>query len=169
MQVPAHKKVGYDGIYSGMLQIRVHVPSQTLELLDKNNELIRRFVISTSKFGLGFEPGSNRTPTGDFVISDKIGEGAPLGEVFVGRVPTGRIGLEDDLGDNVQTRILWLDGVEPENENTKLRYIYIHGTNAEGSLGTPSSHGCIRMGNQDITELFDLVPVGTPVHITAEG
>ena len=56
-----------------MLQIRVHVPSQTLELLDENGELMRRFSISTSQFGLGFEPGSNRTPTGSFVISDKIG------------------------------------------------------------------------------------------------
>ena len=99
---------------------------------------------------------------------DKIGEGAPLGEVFVGRVPTGRIGLEDDSGDNVQTRVLWLDGVEPENENTKSRYIYIHGTNAESKLGTPSSHGCVRMGNQDIAELFDFVSVGTPVQITTE-
>ena len=151
-----------------MLQIRVHVPSQTLELLDENGELTRRFSISTSQFGLGFEPGSNRTPTGSFVISDKIGEGAPLGEVFIGRVPTGRIGLEDDSSDNVQTRILWLDGVEPENKNTKSRYIYIHGTNAEGSLGTPASHGCVRMGNQDITELFDLVLVGTTVQITTQ-
>jgi lipoprotein-anchoring transpeptidase ErfK/SrfK len=166
MQIPAHKKVGEYGINLRMLQIRVHVPSQTLELLDENGELTRRFSISTSQFGLGFEPGSNRTPTGSFVISDKIGEGAPLGEVFIGRVPTGRIGLEDDSSDNVQTRILWLDGVEPENENTKSRYIYIHGTNAEGSLGTPSSHGCVRMGNQDITELFDLVSVGTTVQIT---
>lgn len=151
-----------------MLQIRVHVPSQTLELLNENGELTRRFIISTSQFGLGFEPGSNRTPTGRFVISDKIGDGAPLGEIFIGRVPTGRIGHEDDPADNVQTRILWLDGVEPENENTKSRYIYIHGTNDEGRLGTPSSHGCVRMGNQDITELFDLVLVGTSVHITTE-
>ncbi len=150
-----------------MLQIRVHVPSQTLELLDESAELVRRFVISTSQFGLGFEPGSNRTPTGNFVISDKIGEGAPLGEVFVGRVPTGRIGSEDDEGDNVQTRILWLDGVDPENANTKSRYIYIHGTNAESKLGTPASHGCVRMGNQDITELFGLVEFGTPVQIIA--
>ena len=150
-----------------MLQIRVHVPSQTLELLDENGALLRQFVISTSRFGLGFEPGSNRTPTGRFLISDRIGEGAPLGEVFVGRLPTGRIGTEEDAADNVQTRILWLDGVDPENLNTKSRYIYIHGTNAEKELGTPASHGCVRMGNQDIAELFDLVMVGTPVEVLA--
>jgi len=150
-----------------MLQIRVRVPSQTLELLDENGALLRQFVISTSRFGLGFEPGSNRTPTGRFLISDRIGDGAPLGEVFVGRLPTGRIGTEEDAGDNVQTRILWLDGVDPENLNTKSRYIYIHGTNAESQLGTPASHGCVRMGNQDIVELFDLVVVGTPVEVLA--
>jgi L,D-transpeptidase YbiS len=167
MQISAHKKEWECGINDVMLQIRVRVPSQTLELLDENGALLRQFVISTSRFGLGFEPGSNRTPTGRFLISDRIGDGAPLGEVFVGRLPTGRIGTEEDASDNVQTRILWLDGVDPENLNTKSRYIYIHGTNAESQLGTPASHGCVRMGNQDIVELFDLVVVGTPVEVLA--
>jgi lipoprotein-anchoring transpeptidase ErfK/SrfK len=148
-----------------MLQIRVLTPSQTLELVDESGFVTQRYLISTSAFGLGTEPGSNRTPTGRFVICEKIGQGAPAGEIFVGRIPTGRFGTEEDTADHVQTRILWLDGQESENSNTKARYIYIHGTNAEKLLGTPASHGCVRMSNSDVMDLFDRVDVGTPVFI----
>lgn len=149
------------------MQIRVHIPSQTLDLLDDQNQLLRRFTISTSKFGIGFEPGSNKTPTGSFQIAEKFGDAAPEGEIFVSRIATGRIGVEGENGDHVQTRILWLDGLEPENSNTKGRYIYIHGTNWEGLLGSPASHGCVRMSNADVIHLYDQVPVGTRVLIEA--
>ncbi len=149
------------------MQIRIHVPSQTLDLLD-DGALCRRYVISTSRFGLGTEPGSNRTPTGRFRIAEKHGDGAPPGEIFISRVATGRIGQEGDEKDHVQTRILWLEGLDPENANTFDRYIYIHGTNAESQLGTPASYGCVRMNNDDVCDLYDYVKVGTPVEILEE-
>lgn len=148
------------------MQISVHVPSQTLDLIE-NGEVIRRYAISTSCYGLGSEPGSNFTPLGRFQIAEKHGDGAPPGEIFVSRVPTGRIGQEGEPEDHVQTRILWLEGLEPENANTYDRYIYIHGTNAESLLGTPASHGCVRMSNLDVIDLYDRVQTGTPVEIVA--
>lgn len=93
------------------------------------------------------------------------GEGAQEGEIFVTRIATGRLGLPEDSADHVQTRILWLEGVEPQNANTHERYIYIHGTNAEHLLGTPASHGCVRMSNADVVDLFNRVNAGTPVWI----
>ena len=147
------------------MQIRIHVSSQTLDLCDSLGVLLQRYPVSTSKFGLGFEPGSFRTPTGNFRIAEKIGAGAPLGEIFVGRVPTGVFGTEEDPEDRVQTRILWLEGLDEENANTRERYIYMHGTNAESRLGTAASHGCVRMSNADIADLFDRVEAGTPVRI----
>ncbi|HEX8311100.1 MAG TPA: L,D-transpeptidase [Chthoniobacteraceae bacterium] len=146
------------------MQIRIHVPSQTLDLLD-GETLLRRYVISTSGYGLGMEPGSNRTPTGHFRIAEKHGDGAPPGEIFISRQPTGRFGEEGDPNDHVQTRILWLEGLDPENANTYSRYIYIHGTNAESQLGVPVSHGCIRMSNLDVIDLYDRVAAGTLVEI----
>jgi lipoprotein-anchoring transpeptidase ErfK/SrfK len=83
--------------------------------------------------------------------------------IFKGRKATGEFGRAGDEGDHVQTRILWLDGLEPENANTKERYIYIHGTNAAHLLGTPASHGCVRLSDADAVDLFDLVPEGTEV------
>src|SRR5258708_36154893 len=103
------------------MQIRIHVPSQTLDLLSESGELVRRYAVSTSKFGLGFESGSYRTPTGRLRVAEKIGEGAPPGEIFVGRLPTGEFGREDDPEDRVQTRILWLAGLDPDNANTHER------------------------------------------------
>jgi lipoprotein-anchoring transpeptidase ErfK/SrfK len=147
------------------MQIRVNVPSQTLDLFDEHGEIIRCYAISTSRFGTGTEPGSYKTPTGCFRISEKIGDGAPPGEIFVSRVATGEIGREGDEHDHVQTRILWLDGLEPENANTHDRYVYIHGTNSESLLGTPASMGCVRMNNLDVIDLYDRVPAGTLVEI----
>lgn len=147
------------------MQIRIHVPSQTLDLIEESGDVSRRYVISTSRYGLGSEPGSNKTPTGNFRVAEKHGDGAGPGEIFISRVPTGKCGQEDDEKDHVQTRILWLAGLDPENANTYERYIYIHGTNAESLLGTPSSHGCIRMNNLDIIDLYDRVPVGASVQI----
>lgn len=147
------------------MRILVHVPSQTLDLLDETGALLRRYACSTSQFGLGFEPGSNRTPTGKFRVAEKHGHDAPAGMIFKARQPTGEFGTPTDEGDHVQTRILWLDGLSAENANTKERYIYIHGTNAEHLLGTPASHGCVRLSNEDAIALFESVPEGTEVVI----
>ncbi len=149
------------------MTIRVHVPSQTLDLIDDSGEVIRCYAISTSKFGVGSEPGSYKTPSGAFRIAEKIGDGAAPGEIFISREPTGKLGQEGDEKDHVQTRILWLDGLEAENANTQDRYVYIHGTNAESQLGTPASYGCVRMNNLDVIDLYARVPVGAAVEIVA--
>jgi L,D-transpeptidase YbiS len=148
------------------MQIQVQINTQSLRLIDSDGTTLLALPISTSKFGIGERPGSSCTPTGRFIIDEKHGDLAPVGEIFVSRKPTGRIGSPDDPADHVQTRILWLHGIDPENANTKSRYIYLHGTNQEQFLGTPASHGCIRMSNLDIIRLYDLVPVGTEVVIS---
>jgi L,D-transpeptidase YbiS len=153
---------------SPTMQIFVHVPSQTLDLLDDAGNLVRRYVCSTGKEGLGFEPGSNKTPIGRFRVAEKHGDGAEPGVIFKSRVATNEFGGENDEHDHVQTRILWLEGLDPENANTKERYIYIHGTNAESKLGTPASHGCVRLSNADVVDLYDQVPEGTEVIIAPE-
>ena len=144
--------------------IHVSVREQKL-ILKEGNRTLKSYAVSTSCFGLGVEPESCRTPTGRFRICEKIGDDAPAGTVFRGRKPTGESGSEDNPEDLVQTRILWLDGLDEENRNTKDRYIYIHGTNHEADLGLPASHGCVRMANSDIIELYDQVTVGTEVVI----
>ncbi|MDQ3622352.1 MAG: L,D-transpeptidase [Verrucomicrobiota bacterium] len=149
------------------MQIRIHVPSQTLDLLE-GDTLLRRYAISTSRYGIGYEPGSHQTPAGHFRIAEKIGDGEPPGEIFVERAPIGQLGQEGDEHDHVQTRILWLEGVDPANANTRERYIYIHGTNAESQLGTPASGGCVRMSNLDVIDLYEKVGAGTPVEIVEE-
>ena len=127
--------------------------------------MLAAYPVSTSQFGLDSKEGSFKTPTGKFRIAEKIGDGMSVGTVFKSRRPvkaTKKMLREDDL---VMTRILWLDGLEPRNANTHGRYVYIHGTNHEEDLGTAASHGCIRMKNEDVVELFDRVAEGTPVEI----
>lgn len=147
-------------------RLRVDVRRQILELY-QGGTLAGSYIISTSKFGTGFEPGSCRTPTGRFAIAEMIGSGAARGAVFKTRQPTGEIASEGGEEDLILTRILWLEGLEPSNANTRDRFIYIHGTNQESLLGTPASHGCIRMGNADVAELFERVAPGTPVEVVA--
>ncbi len=149
------------------MRIFVHISSQTLDLLDDSGALLRRYACSTSKFGTGTEPGSNRTPLGKFRIAEKHGHSAPPGMIFKGRKPTGEIAAHSLEGDHVTTRILWLDGLDAENANTKDRYIYIHGTNAEHLIGMSASHGCVRLSNADVIDLFDTVPEGIEVIIEA--
>ena len=108
-----------------------------------------------------------KTPTGRFRIAETIGDGMRLGTVFKSRRPvkaTKKLLREEDL---IMTRILWLDGLDARNANTHERFIYIHGTNHEENIGEPVSHGCIRMRNADLVELFELVEPGTPVAIKA--
>jgi lipoprotein-anchoring transpeptidase ErfK/SrfK len=146
------------------LHHRIDATRQILEVL-RDGKVSKSYPVSTSKFGLGFEAGSNKTPLGRFVVSEKIGAGAAAGTIFTSRVPTGEIAAQGGPEDLVLTRILWLAGLDETNANTKERYIYIHGTNQEALLGTPASHGCVRMSNADIAEFFDHVPEGTLVEI----
>ena len=151
---------------SQQLKIAISVREQRLTL-KCGRKKVAAYPVSTSRFGLGSKEGSFKTPTGKFRIAERIGDGMPSGTVFKSRRPvkaTAKMLREDDL---VMTRILWLDGLEPRNANTHDRYVYIHGTNHEEELGTPASHGCIRMRNADVIELFDRVEEGTPVEIRA--
>jgi len=146
------------------LHIHVSVSNQELKLR-RGRKIIRRYPVSTSRFGLGSEEGSNKTPLGRFRVSDKIGESMPAGTVFVGRVPLKPDDPPPPTQDLVLSRILWLDGLEGRNANTRDRFIYIHGTKHEDKIGKPDSHGCIRMRNADVIELFELVDVDTPVTV----
>ena len=145
----------------------IHVSIRRQELsVRRGRKILRRYPVSTSRFGLGTEEGSYKTPLGKFRVSDKIGKGMPNATVFVGRVPLGADDPLPKTNDLVLSRILWLDGLEPHNANTRKRFIYIHGTRHEDKIGQPHSHGCIRMRNADVIELFDLVKVGTLVKIS---
>ena len=145
-------------------EMRVDISRQMLDLL-RFGELIKSWPVSTSRFGVGFEPGSFKTPTGCFAVQEKIGAGAPLWAEFKSRQPTGVLAAPGGEHDGILTRILWLSGLDKENANTRDRYIYFHGTNREDLIGTPASHGCIRLRNADMAELFDLVPEGARVVI----
>ncbi len=148
-------------------KIRVDLAAQQLELLEEGR-VLRRFPVSSSGFGHGSEPGSLKTPLGRFAVAEMIGESAPLGTVFKSRTAVGQIPTFANPGDPedlVLSRILWLDGLEPHNANTRERYIYIHGTNHEERIGEPASHGCIRMRNADVVVLFEMVTPGTEVEI----
>ena len=125
----------------------------------------RRFVASTSRFGIGQVMNSNRTPLGLHRIARKIGGGQPAGTVFKARKPVGNV--KDTMPEGgIVHRILWLDGLEPGrnrggNVDTFRRYIYIHGFWDESTLGHPQSHGCIHLGAADLIPLYDELPVGT--------
>jgi lipoprotein-anchoring transpeptidase ErfK/SrfK len=149
---------------SQQLKIQISVRDQSLTLRNGRKK-VAVYPVSASRFGLGSEEGSFKTPIGKFRVAEKIGEGAAPGTVFKSRRPvkaTKKMLREEDL---VMTRILWLDGLEPRNANTHARYVYIHGTNHEDEIGTPASHGCIRMRNADVIDLFERVVEGTPVEI----
>ena len=153
--------------------IVVDVPWQRLSLIESGLE-IAEYPVSTAAAGIGGEEDSMRTPPGWHRIHARIGEGAPSGAVFVSRVPTGATWRgekgDDDL---ILTRILTLDGLEEGvnrggGHDSLERYIYIHGTNHEEALGQPTSHGCIRMANADVIDLFARVAVGDPVVVAGD-
>ena len=151
---------------SAQPKIRISIEKQELTLKSGRKKLAA-YPISTSRFGVGTKEGSMKTPTGRFRVAEKIGDGMPVGTVFKSRRPvkaTKKMLREDDL---VMTRILWLDGAGRANANTYDRFIYIHGTNHEERIGEPASHGCIRMRNTDLVDLFDRVGIDTPVMIKA--
>ncbi|HME88967.1 MAG TPA: L,D-transpeptidase [Chthoniobacterales bacterium] len=149
---------------SGRTKIDISIRDQQLNLV-RDGEIVRSYPVSTSRFGIGTEEGSNKTPLGHFRIAEKIGHGAAPGTIFKSRVPLGPNDAPPDTEDFVTTRILWLDGLDEGNANTRGRFIYIHGTKHEDKIGMPDSHGCIRMRNADVVELFDLVNETTQVVI----
>lgn len=157
------------------MRIEVDLVGQNLALL-RAGEATRHWPVSTARNGAGERLGSEQTPRGRHIIRARIGAGLPAGAVLVGRRPTGEIwspalGRAHPGRDWILTRILWLSGVEPGQNrlgevDTMRRYIYIHGAPDDVPLGVPGSHGCIRMANADIIELFELTPAGTEVLIT---
>ena len=160
------------------LVIEVDIRLQQLYLWEPypdGDMLIRQYTVSTAANGPGEQSGSYCTPRGRHRIAEKIGAGAPLCAAFKAREPTGEIWTPELDAANpgrdwILTRILWLEGLEPGRNkggtvDTYNRYIYIHGTHEEHKLGTPASHGCIRMKNAEVAELFDRVKVGTEVRI----
>lgn len=136
------------------------------------NNFILSYPVSTSKYGIGNQARSNKTPLGLHRIEQKIGANAPFGMIFKARQSTGKIAEinQANAGDLVTTRIMWLKGLEPnKNQGAGIdsyqRYIYIHGTVEENKIGQPASHGCIRMNNRDVIDLFKQVKEGTLVDI----
>jgi len=157
------------------MRIRVDLGRQCLELFGKDGACIRRYAVSTGERGAGERSGSLCTPRGRHRIRARIGAGAPAGAVFRGRRPTGELWTPAFAAahpgrDWILSRILWLCGEEPGRNrggevDTMRRYIYLHGTGDDQPMGVARSHGCVRMRNRDIIELFELVPAGTVVEI----
>jgi len=156
-------------------RIDVDISEQALYLYcayADGNEEVKTYPISTSKYGIGNKAHSNKTPLGQHHIKGKIGDGAPLGMIFKGLRNTGRIAKINapGSGDVITTRVMRLQGLErginlgPGIDSYK-RYIYIHGTAEENKIGIPASHGCVRMYNRDVIDLFDRVTEGTEVNI----
>lgn len=157
------------------MRIRIDLGRQCLELFGDDGACIRRYAVLTALNGPGEESGSQRTPRGRHRVRARIGAGAPSGTVFRGRRPTGERWTPEFAAahpgrDWILSRILWLCGEEPGRNrlgrvDSMRRYIYIHGTGDDQPMSVPLSHGCVRMRNGDVIELFDLVPTGTKVEI----
>lgn len=158
------------------MHLKISVKEQKLHVYRDDNERVKSYVISTALKGVGQNKGSFCTPLGQHIVRAKIGDGAPIFSEFVARRLTGKIwsptiSVSDSKEDWILTRILWLSGLEVGfnrlgNQDTMQRFIYIHGTNDLDNLGKPSSHGCIRMDNYDIIDLFDQIKVGDHVLIS---
>ncbi len=156
------------------IEIIVDISDQRLYLRD-DGKVIESYPISSSKYGEGSIENSFKTPLGKHTIKEKIGYGVPLNTIFVARVNTNEKAqiirsLDDSDDDYVTSRILWLDGLEDginkgEGVDSFSRFIYIHGTHEEGLIGKKASHGCIRMFNNDVVKLYDIVKKGTKVYI----
>lgn len=158
------------------MRIKISIPQQSLTLEDDEGEVLRQYRVSTALNGAGEKKNSYRTPRGKHIIRARIGAGQPANSVFVGRRPTGKVWSEVLSAqypghDWILSRILWLSGCELGFNrlgdcDSMQRCIYIHGTADTEPMGVPLSHGCIRMRNADVMELFELVPVGTQVDIS---
>ncbi len=157
------------------MKILIGLLSQTLKLVDDGNRVLNEYAISSAMKGAGEQRGSFMTPRGRHVVRAKIGAGMPVNAVFVGRRPTGEL-YTPELAEQfperdwILTRILWLSGLENGfnrlgEVDTMRRYIYIHGCPDGTEMGKPGSHGCIRMRNEEVVDLYDRIPVGTEVDI----
>ena len=152
--------------------LAVSIADQTLSLFDRGR-CIRQFSCSTSRFGIGQTEGSNCTPLGLHRIAEKIGAGEPAGTVFQSRQIVGHTSQAEFAAAGITTRILWLEGLQPGfnqggSVDTHDRYIYIHGTSDQKSVSRPASHGCIHLADPDLIALYDQVPSGTLVWISAD-
>ena len=141
----------------------------------QNDSIIKEYIISSSAYGIGSKAGSNKTPIGLHSIKEKYGDNTPIngrmtGRVFYDDIATIYTDETKSKTDDVTSRIFWLEGMEKGKNKGKgidsfSRYIYIHGTSEEGRLGKPASHGCIRMKNKEVIDLYKLIEVGTLVLI----
>jgi lipoprotein-anchoring transpeptidase ErfK/SrfK len=141
----------------------------------KEGAIVKKYIISSSEYGTGSVDGSNKTPLGLHKVKEKHGDNIPIngkmtGRVFYGDMATIYTDKTKSITDNVTSRIFWLEGLEKgknkgEGIDSYKRYIYIHGTSEEGRLGTPASHGCIRMRNKDVIDLYKIIEVDTLVLI----
>ena len=155
-------------------EIEIDISEQQLHLFchyTQGHKEVKTYPISSSKYGIGNQAGSNKTPLGLHRIEKKFGANAPLGLIFKARQSTGRIAtINAENGATITTRIMWLKGLEAGKNSGRgidsyKRYIYIHGTAEENKIGQPASHGCIRMYNRDVIHLFDRITTGTQVYI----
>ena len=146
-------------------EVLISVPEQKLAVV-RDGEWVARYQVSTSRFGTGDQFWSYRTPLGALRVCDKFGEDLSPGAVIHHRAATGEVLPVNAPGrDPIVTRVIWLDGLEPQNHNARSRGIYIHGTPQEWTIGKPMSWGCIRMRSKDVIKFFDVIPVGTVVSI----
>ena len=155
-----------------MSKIIICVANQTLYFYDgdfcgvSTRRLLRKYRVSTAKKGVGCLSDSEQTPLGHHHVIEKIGGNCLIGTIFKHLRPNGRAkNLQTNSAALMTSRIIRLGGTEQRNKNTESRRIYIHGTSKESKIGTPDSHGCIRMINSDIIELFDLITLDTEVEI----
>ena len=149
--------------------LTVNISKQTVSLFE-SGVFVKKYPCSTSRFGIGQIEGSNCTPLGLHCIAEKIGDGEPAGTIFKSREVVGNVSELGVAAGKITTRIMWLEGLEPGfneggNVDTHDRYIYIHGTGDQESIGRPASHGCIQFADVDLIALFDLLPSGTLVWI----
>jgi len=162
-----------NGVKPSQFAVVVSVASQTISLFENSSESWRlggKFPCSTSRFGIGQTEGSHCTPLGLHRVAEKIGAGEPAGTVFKSRQVIGHTSQPEFADAKITTRILWLEGLEPGfncggSVDSHSRYIYIHGTADQASIGKPTSCGCIHLADADLIPLFDLLPVGTLVWI----
>ena len=147
----------------------VSVQEQKIHVV-KDENVVKSYPISTSKYGLGNKVGSNKTPLGKHKVVEKIGEGLELGAVLKARKPTGEVIPQDEKtpATKITTRIIRIKGEESKNSNTYKRNVYIHGTTRESDLGKPASIGCVRMADEDIVEIFPKVDQNTKINIIEE-
>jgi len=160
------------------VHIRISISRQLLTLSSASGTVLRAYPVSTATNGPGEETGSFCTPRGRHLVRARIGAGQAENTVFVGRRPSGEVYCRElaerfPERDWILTRILWLSGCEPGRNrlgsvDTMRRYVYIHGSPDSTPMGRPGSHGCIRMRNADIVELFESVAPYTPVDISED-